>query len=91
MEEPLPLGTNGGTVGTTMDGVGPPLVGSKVEKMCTVEKGPLGSEPIDPVEGIPVMMGGIDTSPLPTIPPWKGSGCAPTMGLDGAVKKVGSD
>ena len=58
-------------------------MGSVPLAVCVVVMGPL--------VGIPMMMGGKDIGPPPTIPPWKGSGCAPAMGLDGAVNKVGSD
>ena len=44
-----------------------------------------------PAKGIPMVMGGKDKIPPPTIPLWKGSRCVPTMGLDRAVHKVGLD
>ena len=57
MEGPLPSIINGCMVGTTVAGVGPPLVGSGQATMYVVEKGPLGLGPIGPMEGIPVIMG----------------------------------
>ena len=83
MEGPLPPGIKGCMVGTTVAGVGLPLVGSIPAAVCAVVMGPL--------EGIPVMISGKDIGPLPTIPLWKGSGCALAMGLVGAVNKVGLD
>ena len=64
-------------------GAGLPLMGSIPISACAVAMGALAR--------IPVMMGGKDVGPTPTIPPWKGSGCMPAMGLDGAVNKVGSN
>ena len=66
-----------------VDGAGPLLVDIIPTTMCAMVLGPL--------EGIPVMMGGKDIGPMPTIPPWKGSGCMPTMGLDGVINKLGLD
>ena len=63
---------NGGMVGTTMAGVGPPLVGSRPIAMCAVARGPLGPRLVGPTEGIPRIMGGKGTIPLPTIPPRMG-------------------
>ena len=91
VEGPLPKGINGGMVGTMVTGVGTPLVGSGQEIVCVVVNRPLGLGPIGPVEGIPIMKSGTDTSPLPTISPWKGSRCAPTMGINGTMNKVGLD
>ena len=82
VEGPLPLGIKGGMVGTMVTSVGLPLMGSIPVVVCVVVMVPL--------EGILVMMGGKDVGPLPTIPMWKGSGCMPTMGLDEAIKKLGS-
>ena len=65
MEGPLPPGIQGGMVGTTVAGVGPPVVGNVPAAVCVVEMGPL--------EGIPVMMGGKDIGPPPTIPLWNGT------------------
>ena len=90
MEGPLTPCMNGGMVGTMVVGVGPPLVGSGPGAVCVVAKGPLGLGPFSLVEGILVMMGETDTIPLPTFPPWNILGCALVMGLDGAVKNVGS-
>ena len=60
---------NDGMVGTTVAGVGPPLVDSGPTAMCVVEKGPLGPGPVGPAEGIPRMMSGRDTIPLSIVPP----------------------
>ena len=49
--------------------MGTPLVGSELAPVCAVIRGPLGPGPIGPVEGIPMMIGGMDVSPLMTIPP----------------------
>ena len=87
----LPRGINGVMVVKMVAGMGPQLVGTKETIVCSVTRGPLGPGPVGPMEGIPVMIGGMDVSPLLTIPPWKGSGCALAMGLDGAGNKVGSD
>ena len=54
---------------TTVAGMGPPLVGSEPTTVCAVVTGPLGLGPIGLVEGIPVMIGGMDMSPLLTFPP----------------------
>ena len=83
VEGPLPLGIKGGMVGTMVDGVGSPLMGSFQTTTCAVVMGPL--------EGITMMMGGKDVGPPPTIPLWKGSRYAPSMGIDKVVKKGGSD
>ena len=69
MELPLPPGIKGGMVVTTVAGMGPPLVGIELAAMCAVTMGPLGLGPIGLVEAIPVMIGGMDVSPLLTIPP----------------------
>ena len=68
VEGPLSPDRNSCMVGTTVAGVGPTLVGSEPTTMCMVEKGPLGLGPFGPVEGTPVMMGGMDTIPLLTVP-----------------------
>ena len=91
LEGTMPPCMNGGMVGTTVAGVGLPLVGSEPAAMCAVENGPLGPGPISSMEGIPVMMSKTNTSLLSIIPPWKGSGCALAIELDGAVNKVGLD
>ena len=91
MGGPLPPGIKGGMVGTTVSGMGPPLLGSVPASVCVVAMGPLEPEPVGPVEEILVMMGGKDTCLVPTIPLWKGSGCTPAMGLDGVVNKAGLD
>ena len=75
-------GMKGGMVGTMVAGVGPPLVGN-ISRVCVVVMGLL--------EGIPMIMDGKDIGPPLNIPPWKGSGCTPAMGLDGVVNKTGSD
>ena len=83
VEGPLPPGIKSGIGGTTVADVGPLLVGSIPTTMCVVVMGPL--------EGIPVMMGGKDVGPPPTMPPWKGYRCVPVKGIDGVVNKVGLD
>ena len=72
VEGPIPPCMNGGMVGTMMDRAGPPLFGSGPTTVCEVVRGPLGTRPIGPTEGISGMTGGTDTSPLLTIPPLKG-------------------
>ena len=69
MEVPLPPGIKGGTIVTTVVGMGPPLVGSEPTAMCAVKMGPLEPGPVGQVEGIPMMIGGMDIIPLLTIPP----------------------
>ena len=69
VEGPLPPGINGGMEVVTIVGMGPPLVGSEPTTVCGVQRDPLGLGPIDPVERIPIMIGGMDVSPLLTIPP----------------------
>ena len=69
---PLPPCMSGGMVGTMVDGVGPPLVGSRPTTVCAVKKGPLGPGFVSQVEGIPRMMGQMDTTPRSTIPPERG-------------------
>ena len=83
MEGPLPPSGIGGMVETMVASVGMPLMGGMPTTTCVVVMGPL--------EGIPVMMGDKDVGPFPTTPPSKGSGCVPSVGLDGAVNKVGLD
>ena len=68
VEGPLLLGIKGGMVGTMVAGVGPPQVGSVSTTVYGVEMGQL--------EGIPMMMGGKDIGPPPTITLWKGFECA---------------
>ena len=69
MEGPFLSGINGGMVGTAIVRVGSPLVGSRPTIVCTVENGPLVPGLVSLVEGTPIMMGGMDTSPLPIVPP----------------------
>ena len=69
VEGTLPPSVKGGMVMTTVDGMGPPLVGSEPIAVCAVTTGPLGRGPIGLVEGILVRIGGMDMSPLLTIPP----------------------
>ena len=69
MEGTLSPCMSGGMVATTVAGVGKPLVGRGPAVVCVVEKGPLGLGPVDPVEGKPVLLGGMGKIPLPTIPP----------------------
>ena len=69
VEGPLPPGINGGMFGNVVAIMGSPIVGNKPEAMCVVGKGPLVPGPIGLVEGMLVMIGGIDVIPLLTIPP----------------------
>ena len=69
VEGPMPLGINSGMVVTLVVGMGPPEEGSEPATLCAVTRSPLGPKPVGPVEGIPVMIGGMDVSPLLTIPP----------------------
>ena len=69
VEGPLPPSINGGMVVTMGAGMQPPLVGSEPSTVCAVTRGPLGLGHVDPVEGIPMMIGGMDMIPLLTIPP----------------------
>ena len=69
LDGPLPPRMNDGMVGTMVDEVGPPLVGSRPTTVCTVEKVPLGLGLVGPAEGIPRIMGGTDSCPLSTVPP----------------------
>ena len=73
VEGPLSPVIKGCMVGTMVVGVDLPPVGSIPLAMCVVV--------MDPLAGISVMMGGKDIGPPPTIPLWKGSGCALSMGL----------
>ena len=91
MEGPLSLGIKVSIVGTMVASVGPPLVCSVLAAMCAVAMVPLEPRLVIPVEGIPIMMGGKDIVPPPTIPLWKGYGCTQAMGLEGEMNKVGSD
>ena len=68
MEGPFPSGINGGMLGTTIVRVRSPLVGSRPTVVCIVENGALVPGLVSPVEGKPIMMGGMDTIPLPTVP-----------------------
>jgi len=72
LDGPLPPRMNDGMVGTMVDEVGPPLVGSRPTTVCAVKKGPLGPGFVSQVEGIPRMMGQMDTTPRSTIPPERG-------------------
>ena len=69
VEGPLPLGIKVGMVVMTMVGMEPLLVGSEPAVVCAVTRVPLGPRHIGLVEGIPVMIGGMDMSPLLEIPP----------------------
>ena len=60
VEGPLPPGKKSGMVGTAVAVVGPTLVGSIPKIVCAMVMVPL--------EGIPMMMGGKDVGPPPTIP-----------------------
>ena len=68
-------------LGIVVADAGLPLVGSIPTVACAVV--------VVPLVGRPMMMGGRDIVPLPTIPLKKGSGFVPAMGLDGAMNKVG--
>ena len=57
--------------------------GSLLMTVCMTVLGP----PI----GVLVVVWGVDMGPLPTTTPKNGSGFAPSMGLDGAVCRYGSD
>ena len=46
----------------------PPIMGGGPTLVCIVKIDPLGLGPIGPVEGIPVMIGGMDMGPLLRIP-----------------------
>ena len=49
--------------------MGPQLVGSEPTVVGAVRRGPLGTRPLGPVEGIIVMICGMDMRQLVTIPP----------------------
>ena len=69
MEGPFPPGIKGVMVVTMMAGMGPPLVGSEPTTVCAVTRGLLGPRLVGLVERIPMMIGGMDVSPLLTFPP----------------------
>ena len=69
VEGTVPPCMNVGMVWTIVARVGPPLVGSELESVCAVTRGPLGLGPVGPREGISSMTSKTFTSPLPTIPP----------------------
>ena len=54
---------------TMVDGMEPPLVGSEPAIVGAMTRGPLGLGPIGLVEGIPMIIGGMDMSPLLKTPP----------------------
>ena len=68
VEGPLILCINGGMAGNMGDGVGPSIVGNVPTIVCAMENIPLEPGPIGLVEGIPIMIGRMDVSPLLTIP-----------------------
>ena len=68
VEGPLPPGKKGGMAVTLVAGPEPPLMGSEPSAVCVVTRGPLGLGLVRPVEGIHVMIGGMDVRPLLTIP-----------------------
>ena len=79
----LPPVMYGGAIRIIGAGVGPPLMGSVPTVACIMV--------VLPLAGMPVIMGGKDMGPLPLTTPKKGSIFMPAMGLEGVVKKLGSD
>ena len=83
VEGPLPPGMEGGMVGLVAAGAGPLLVGSVPTTSCVAV--------VILLAGIPVLMGGRNMGPPPTIPPEKGSKFVSAMGIDCAVTRFSSE